>query len=97
MICTNPSRNKKKNTINNHKKGHQQHENKGNLFRISNIAENVVAHVRINGQILKDVKSLRRVESDSSVLCFSVPQDYAWRAFSPSISSGAMKIQRIQI
>ena len=77
VICTNPSRNKKKNTINNHKKGHQQHENKGNLFRISNIAENVVAHVRINGQILKDVKSLRRVESDSSVLCFSVPQDYA--------------------
>ena len=70
MICTNPSRNKKKNTINNHKKGHQQHENKGNLFRISNIAENVVAHVRINGQILKDVKSLRRVGSDSSVLCF---------------------------
>jgi len=76
VLCTNPSAKKPKNTINRYNERKQQN-NGGNLFYINNIAENVDARVRINGQILKDLKPLGRIGSDRSVLCLSVPQDYA--------------------
>jgi hypothetical protein len=75
VLCTNPSAKKPKDTINRYNEGKQQ--NNGSLFYINNVAENVDARVRINGQILKDLKPLGRIGSDRSVLCFSVPQDYA--------------------
>ena len=64
-MCTNPSTKKSNDT------------NNDNLFSINNVAENVVAHVRINGQMVKDLKPHGRIGRDRSVLCFSVPQDYA--------------------
>ena len=64
-MCTNPSTKKSNNT------------NNDNLFSINNVAENVVAHVRINGQMVKGLKPHGRIGRYRSVLCFSVPHDYA--------------------
>ena len=82
MACTNPNTKKSNDT------------NNDNLFSINNVAENVVAHVRINGQMVKDLKPMGALARSFGVV-FLGAQDY--RAYFPSISLGATTNQRIQV